>query len=270
VAAPATGIVLTGASSGIGAALAVELARPGVDFLLLGRDAARLAAVAAAVRSKGAEAETFAVAVTDGAAMSRILAERDARRPNDLIIANAGVTSGREEDGPEPAGQAAWIVAVNLGGTLATVEPLLPAMLARRRGRIVLMCSIAALRPQADEPSYSAAKAGIRAWGLAMRPWLRAHNIAVTIVTPGFVTTSMSMRHHGPKPFEIDAVRAARIIARGIARGSPLIAFPWPLVLLVRLGNLLPPAISDWFERRLAARLDPDPRREVTGDDRRH
>jgi short-subunit dehydrogenase len=144
---------------------------------------------------------------------------------------------------------------------LNTVEPLLPAMIARGSGRIVLMASMAALRPSADEPSYSASKAFVRAYGLAIRSWLRAHGVAVTIVNPGFVTSPMSARHIGPRPFEIAAARAARIIAAGIGRGRAEITFPWQLALLARLGNLLPPALADRAERTLAARLLPDPRR---------
>lgn len=254
-------IVLTGASSGIGAALAVTLARPGRSLLLMGRDGGRLAGVAEAVRARGADAATAAVPVTDAAAMAETLARRDASHPVDLLIANAGVTSGRiPPDGPEPPGQARWIVTTNLIGMLNTVEPLLPAMLARRAGHIALVSSMAALRPQADEPSYSAAKAGVRAYGIALRAWLRGQGIAVTVICPGFVTSPMSARHVGPKPFEISAERAAAIIARGLARRRAEILFPWQLHLLVRLGNLLPPVLADRIERSLAARILPDPR----------
>jgi short-subunit dehydrogenase len=199
--------------------------------------------------------------VTDAAGMAAALAARDADHPVDLLIANAGVTSGRLSDrDPEPPGQSRWIVETNLQGMLNTVEPLIPAMLARGAGQIALVGSIAALRPQADEPSYSASKAGVRAYGIALRAWLRPHGVAVTVVTPGFVTSPMSERHHGPKPFEIPADRAARIIARALDRRRAEIAFPWQLALMVRLGNLLPASLSDRMERRLAARILPDPR----------
>lgn len=254
-------IVLTGASSGLGRALALALARPGRRLLLVARGAEGLAAVAAELRARGAVAETAAVAVTDAAALAAALRAFDAGGAVDLVIANAGATGGREgPSAPEPPGQSARLVAVNLVGAMNTVEPLLPAMIARGRGHVLLVSSIAALRPQGDEPAYSAAKAGLRAWGIGMRGWLRPLGVRVTVACPGFVATPMSARHLGPKPFELSAAAAARRILAGTARGAAVITFPWPLLLLIRLGNLLPPRLSDWFERRLAARILPDPR----------
>ncbi|HEU0221223.1 MAG TPA: SDR family NAD(P)-dependent oxidoreductase [Paracoccaceae bacterium] len=254
-------IILTGASSGIGAALARELARPGASLLLIARDPARLAAVAEEVRARGAKAETAALSVTDREGLAELLRESDARVPTDLIIANAGVAGGLSEGRrPEAEGLSHWLVDVNLKGMLNSVEPLLPAMIARGRGRIALVSSIAGIRPVPDLPSYSAAKAGVRAYGIALRGWLRPHGIGVTVICPGFVTSPMSARHLGPKPFEMSAEAAARLIARGIARGGSAITFPWQLALLVWLGNRLPPRLSDWFERRFAARILPDPR----------
>lgn len=254
-------IVLTGASSGIGAALAAELAAPGRSLLLIGRNEDRLRAAAATAEAKGAEVATAVACVTDHDRMAAVLLARDADRPVDLLIANAGVTSGRSDEGPEPPGQARWIVEINLAGVFNTVEPLLPAMIARGSGQIVLVGSMAALWPQADEPSYSASKAGVRAYGIALRAWLRAHGIAVTVVTPGYVTSPMSERHRGPKPFEMPADRAARIIARAISGRRAELVFPWQFGLMVRLGRVLPPALADRMERRLAARILPDPAR---------
>ncbi|MEM9047277.1 MAG: SDR family NAD(P)-dependent oxidoreductase [Pseudomonadota bacterium] len=256
-------IVLTGASSGIGAALAERLARPGVAMLLIGRDAARLDAVAGAVRDRGAQAATAPVSVTDANALAACLVTWDADHPVDLLVANAGVTSGRSgKDATEPPGQSRWIVETNLVGMLNTVEPLIPKMMARKSGQIALVGSIAALRPQGDEPSYSASKAGVHAYGVAIRGWLRKHGIAVTVINPGFVTTPMSARHLGPKPFEIGAGAAAEIMARAIARRRSHVAFPWPLGLLTRLDRFLPPSLSDRIERRFAAQILPDPGRQ--------
>ncbi|MEM8739931.1 MAG: SDR family NAD(P)-dependent oxidoreductase [Pseudomonadota bacterium] len=257
-------LVLTGASSGIGAALAARLAAPGRSMLLIGRNSDRLEAVAARCRVEGAEAAIASVSVTDAPGLAAALVTRDADRPVDLVIANAGVSSGRmSPDAPEPPGQARWITETNVMGMYNTVEPLLPKMIARKRGHIALIGSMAALRPQGDEPSYSAAKAAVHGYGVAMRGWLRAHRIAVTVANPGFVTSPMSARHLGPKPFEISAERAADVIAGAIAARRAHIAFPWQLALLARLDRLLPPLLSDMVERRLAARILPDPEREL-------
>lgn len=250
---------ITGASSGIGAALAAELAAPGRRLLLTGRDAARLEAAAAAARAKGATVETAAVDVTDAGRLAAALRAFDAAAPVDLLIANAGVSSGL---GPgrtmEPPERARRVLAVNLEGMLNTVEPLIPAMIARGRGRIALMSSLAALRPLPDMPAYSASKAAVRAYGTSLRGWLGPQGVGVSVICPGFVTSPMSARHRGFKPFEIPADRAAAIIARGLARGRVHVTFPWPLAALTWLDARLPAAVSDWFARGFAAEIEPE------------
>ncbi|MEL6478363.1 MAG: SDR family NAD(P)-dependent oxidoreductase [Pseudomonadota bacterium] len=259
--ARARSIILTGASSGIGRALAGRLAAPGVSMLLIGRDSTRLGPVAEAAAAAGATAETAAVDVADRNAMQARLEAFDARFPVDLVIANAGISAGLEDGAmPEAAGVSDRVAAVNYLGMLHTVEPLLPRMIARRRGQVALMSSLAALRPHPDMPSYSATKAAVRAYGIALRGSMRPHGLEVSVICPGFVTSPMSARHLGFKPFEIPAERAADKIAAGLAARRALIAFPWPLVLLSWLGNRLPPALSDRFLEGFRARIAPDER----------
>ncbi|WP_340110452.1 SDR family NAD(P)-dependent oxidoreductase [Pikeienuella sp. HZG-20] len=245
-------LILTGASSGIGAALAAAYAGPDVTMLLIGRDETRLADVAERARAAGASVETATMDVTSVEALAALICGFDDRHPVDLVIANAGVALGGL---PEPKGQARRVIEINLLGMLNTVEPLLPRMIARRAGQIALVSSISAIRPSGDLPSYSASKAGIRAYGQAIRSGLRRHGIAVTVICPGFVTSPMSKRHHGPKPFEVTAEKAAKIMKKAIARRRGALTFPWPFSVMVFLGNRLPPVLSDWFERRYAARI---------------
>ena len=253
-------IVLTGASGGIGAALADRLAAPGVSMLLTGRDGARLEAATAAPRARGAAIETARLDVTDREALSERLSAFDAAAPVDLVIANAGVSAGLAPGRrPEPPEAARRVIAVNLIGALNTVEPLLPALLDRRAGSIALMSSMAALRPHPDMPSYSASKAALRAYGEALRGWLGPSGVRVSVICPGFVTSPMSRRHRGPRPFEIDAGRAADRIARGLASGAPFVTFPWPLALLCWLDRRLPPRLADRIARAgFAAEIAPD------------
>lgn len=252
-------IVLTGASSGIGAALARELAAPGVSMLLIARDAARLRAVAEDAALKGAAAEICALDVTDAAEMKAALLAYDAAGPVDLVIANAGVSAGLGPDrAPEDPAAAERVWRVNYLGARNAVDPLIPAMRARRAGHLALVSSLAALSPLADMPSYSASKAALRAYGVSLRRWLRPEGVHVTVLCPGFVTSPMSARHHGAKPFELPAERAAAIMARGLARRRPLVTFPAGLALLSWLGARCPPLLSDWFTRGFAARIEPD------------
>jgi short-subunit dehydrogenase len=259
-------IALTGASSGIGRALAERLAAPGRTLLLTGRDAGRLDAAAAAARSRGATVETAVVDVTDRDGMARALGAFDAAGPVDLLIANAGVSSGRRPGGePETPEDARRVIATNLIGAFNTVEPLADRMAARGAGQIALTSSLAASRPLADMPAYSASKAALRAWGVSLRGALGPRGVAVTVICPGFVTSPMSARHAGFKPFEISADRAARHIERGLARRAAFVSFPWPLVLLTWLDARLPPALSDRLARGFAAEIAPETDADVSG-----
>ena len=245
-------IVITGASSGIGAALAEEYAAPGVALLLTGRDEARLAEAAAKAETMGAAVRVVAVDVTDADGMKAALVSFDADHPIDILIANAGIAKGGM---PEPDGQARRLTDVNWFGMLNTVEPVIPLMLKRRAGRIALISSISAIRPSGDLPSYSATKAAVRAYGQAIRSWLRRRGVSVTVICPGFIATPMADRHHGPKPFEMEATKAARIIRRAVDKRRGALTFPWQFSVLVFLGNRLPPFLSDWFERGFAAEV---------------
>jgi len=252
-------IVITGASSGIGAALARAFAAPGVTLCLIARDAERLRAVADACREKGAAVEISLVDVRDPVMTRYMLEKFDDRHPVDLLVANAGVSAGLAPgDMPEAEGVSRRLMEINYGGMLNTVEPLLPRLIARRRGHVALVSSLAALRPQPDLPSYSATKMAVRGYGIALRGWLRSHGIRVSVVYPGFVTSPMSARHVGYKPFEISAEKAAAHIADRLRRGRGVIAFPFLLTLGTMLNMLLPPALSDWTNRGFRARVEPD------------
>lgn len=245
-------LILTGASSGIGAALAEAYAAPDMTMLLIARDRERLETVANAARAKGAEVETAAIDVTEAEALKAAILDFDERHKVDLILANAGIALGGL---PEPEGQARKLVEVDLHGMLNTVEPMIPRMIARKKGQIAVVSSISAIRPSGDLPTYSASKAAVRAYGQAIRSGLRRHGIAVTVICPGFVTSPMSGRHHGPKPFEVSAEKAARIMKSAIGKRRGALTFPWQFSTMVFLGNRLPPFLSDWFERRYAARI---------------
>lgn len=252
-------VVITGASDGIGAALACKLAEPGRNLLLVARRADRLSEVATACSIGGATVSTAALDVTDRAAMAELLRSVDAKAPVDLVIANAGISSGLGPGrSPEPAEAARRVFAVHIDGMLNTIEPLLPGMLARGGGQIALMSSLAGSAPLADMPAYSASKAAIRAYGTSLRRWLKPQGISVSVITPGFVTTAMSARHRGYKPFEVPLDRAATRILSGLASRDAYVTFPWPLALLTWLGNRLPVQLSDSAMTRFAADIEPD------------
>lgn len=237
-------VLITGASSGIGAALARHYAAPGRVLSLHGRDAARLAAVATEAEAAGAEVATALGDVRDRATLAAWLEARDAAQPLDLVIANAGV-SGR------PAEET---IAVNVLGVINTIEPILPAMRERRHGTVAIISSLAAWRGLPTAPAYGASKAAVRLWGEGLRARLRPSGIRVCVVCPGFVATPLVQANPFPMPLLMDADRAARRIARGLARGRARIAFPLRLYALIRLIAALPPAWTDPFLARFSAK----------------
>ena len=202
--------------------------------------------------------ETAAIDVGDAAAMESWLGDFDRKYPADLVIANAGTSAGPEPDSPsEGVPSAVRQVRVNLIGAINTVEPLLPAMCRRGRGRVAVVASIAAYRGLPNSPGYCASKAGLRAYAEALRPRLAPRGVGVTIVCPGFFASPMTDRFDGPTPFLLSAAAAARKVKRAIDRGRSRAAFPWPLVFGLRFCDLAPAAIGDAILRHYRFRIRP-------------
>ena len=248
-------ILITGASSGLGDALARHYAAPGVWLFLHGRDDARLAAVAAACTKAGAAVETHIGEVTDAAAMAAWIAACDHAQPLDLVIANAGI-SGGTAGGPEGADQVRRIFAVNVDGVLNTVLPASAAMTARGQGQIAVMSSIAGFLGLPNAPAYCASKAAVKTFGEGMRGPIAAAGVAVTVICPGYVKTPMTDANDFTMPFLMSVERAAGLIAAGLAANKARIAFPWPMVAAVRLLALLPPDMLAWLMARLPAKSE--------------
>ena len=250
-------IAITGATGGIGQALVREWAQPGVTFFLAGRDAARLEEVREIAERAGAVAHVTNVPVTNTAAFVEALLAFDAEHPVDLFVAGAGVKTGHT-DGCELPDDLDRVLDVNLRAPLHLVQAILPAMIARGGGQIALFSSLAALSPHADLLSYSATKAGLRAYGVGLRQAVKGTGVGVSIVTPGYVDTPMTDRQIGPTPQKISAESAAGIIARGVARRTPYITFPLTLTLLIRLKSMLPVGVRDMIDSHHRARILPD------------
>ena len=243
-------IVITGASSGIGAALALAYAAPDVMLGLHGRNGARLESVAALARARGAAVSAHAGDVTDKDAMTDWLQEREAARAVDLVIANAGISAGTGSGG-EGQRQAEDIFAVNVGGVLNTVYAALPGMLARRRGQIALVSSLAGFRGLPGTPAYSASKAAVRLYGEALRNEFSGRGIEVSVICPGYVRTPMTAVNTFPMPFLMEPEKAAALIRRGLERNKSRIVFPLRLYSAVWALAMLPPGWTDWIMARL-------------------
>jgi short-subunit dehydrogenase len=191
-------IVITGASSGIGEALALDYAAPGVALALTGRDPQRLEAVAAACRGKGATVVAGAIDVVDREALALWLKAFDDAHPVDLILANAGVSIDKDNSSLDDFSVIRQTLDVNVGGVLNTVEPLLPRLIDRKRGQIAIVSSLAGFIGLPYSASYNASKAAVRVWGESIRYVLKKDGIGVSVVCPGFVTTRLTAEAPSP------------------------------------------------------------------------
>lgn len=243
-------ILITGASSGIGEALALAYAAPGRHLALSGRNEARLAAVADAVRAAGAGVDAATHDVRDAAAMRDWIDRIDHTQPLDLVIANAGISSGMPGGRIDEATIRA-VLATNIDGVLNTLHPAIAAMRPRRRGQLAIVASLAGFRGLPTAPAYAASKAAVRVYGEALRPLLAADGLTLSVVCPGFVDSRMTAGNRFPMPFKMTAERAARIVCRSLERNRARIAFPWPMAALVWLLAALPPGLTDLAIRRL-------------------
>jgi short-subunit dehydrogenase len=238
------GILITGASSGIGEALAMTYAGPGVNLALGGRDAGRLEAVAAACRQRQAAVHAKIIDVADQEAMARWIEEIDRATPIDLVVANAGIGVG-SADGFEAEEQVRTVFGVNVGGAFNTVLPLIPKFVARRRGQIALLSSLASFRGFPGSPTYCGSKAALRVWGEGLRGDMHPYGVEVSVICPGFVASRITARNEFPMPFLMGAERAAAIVKRGLARNRGRIAFPFPMYFAIWLLGTFPPFLTD-------------------------
>jgi short-subunit dehydrogenase len=235
-------VVITGASSGLGEVLALRYAARGARLGLIGRNAARLEAVAERARQTGAAvAETAALDVRDRTALAAWIAAFDDLGPVDLLIANAGVVGGTGLAGEiERAEDSERIFAINVGGTVNTIHAILPRMVARRAGQIAVVSSLAGFVRLPDLPSYSASKAAIMSYALNLRDTLGPLGVSVNVVCPGYVDTPMARQLMGTRMFEVTPAYAAAAIERGLARNRRIVAFPFALAAVTRIASVLP------------------------------
>lgn len=223
-------IVITGASGAIGSALALEYAVPGVVLWLQGRRDEALKTLARQCEARGAELRTDAFDLRDFAALLDWTRQVVTQGAPDLLIVNAGMNTHIGPQGePEPWEEVEALLDINLKAAMLLVQTVLPAMRAARRGQIALVSSLAAYFGLPVTPTYCATKAGLKAYGEALRGWLAPEGIRVNVIMPGYVKSPMCDNMPGPKPFLWTPERAAKVIRRGLERDKARISFPFPL-----------------------------------------
>lgn len=220
-------ILITGATGSIGSALAHAYSAPGVRLHLHGRNPDKLFVVASSCRRLGATVFTHFMELRDIAGVRCWLEDLG---EVDLVIVNAGMNTDIGETGKgEPWAEVEALLDTNLKASMAIVHALLPSMRRRGGGQIALVSSLAGYFGLPVTPAYCASKAGLKAYGEALRGWLGPEGIRVNVIMPGYVKSPMCDGMPGPKPFLWSPERAAQTIKHGLARDKARISFPFPL-----------------------------------------
>jgi short-subunit dehydrogenase len=242
-------VLITGASSGVGRGLALELARRGASVGLLARRADALQEIVREIEANGGRALAMPVDVRDAGAMREATRELgETFGPIDLLIANAGIgATTYAVDLCEK--EVAELVNVNVLGAVNSVTAVIPGMVKRGRGHLVAISSLAAYRGLPKSAAYCASKAGVSALFESLRIDLRGTGVDVTIIHPGFIKTPLTA---GRKrmPFLMELETAVKKIVRAIEKRKRSYAFPWQLANIVRVGMLLPNPLYDWIAAR--------------------
>lgn len=244
-------VFITGASSGIGRALAVELARRGASLGLLARRAETLREIAEEVEGVGGHALALPADVRDADAV-RVKADelREKFGRVDVLVANAGVGVTTDAKKLE-AQEVADVIGINVLGAVNSVTAVLPEMVEQGSGQLVAISSLAAYRGLPKSAAYCASKAALSAFFESLRVDLRESGVGVTIIHPGFIKTPLTAGRHAQMPYLMELDDAIEKIIRAIETRRKSYAFPWQLATISRVGMLLPP---DLYDRIMAKR----------------
>ena len=234
--------LITGASSGIGEALALACAKRGDTLFLCGRNAARLMDVVTRCRACNAPTYGSVVDVTDRATTRAWLQNCDAIVPLDCVFSNAGIATGEEN-----AENVRKTFDINVGGNLNIVLEAIELFRKRNAGQIVITASIAGYGPLKSCPAYAATKSCLKTWGLSLRGLLAPEGIKVSVVCPGFIRSRITDQNTCPMPFFMEADKAAAIILRRAAKNVGLIAFPWQMRFATWALSILPFRLNEWI-----------------------
>ncbi|WP_438382212.1 SDR family NAD(P)-dependent oxidoreductase [Asaia sp. BMEF1] len=237
--------LITGASGGLGRALALHYARAGTHLTLWGRNEQRLEAVAASCRQQGSEVTCHVLALTDLDAGIALFRKDDSRLPVDLLILNAGVSDIRPEGSVTETVEAVKEAAlVNYAAPVTLATEAASAMALRKQGRIVFMGSVAAHHDLPFASAYSSSKAGLSRFATCLHAAMAPHKVGVTLIEPGYIDTAMSRRLDGARPFLVSAEKAAALIAEAAARKRAVLIFPRLFTLLKLVSILVPRPIA--------------------------
>jgi len=243
-------VMITGASSGIGRGLALEIASRGGHLGLLARREDLLNEIVAEATKRGVKASAAAADVRDAKAV-RAAADRFRRElgPIDILIANAGIGTADHTARLTPE-HAANVIGINVLGAVNSVAAVLPEMIERNQGRLVAISSLAAYRGLPKSAAYCASKAAMTAYFESLRIDLRDTGLGVTIIHPGFIKTDLTAGRAAKMPYLMELEDGVKKIVSAIEKEKKIYTFPWQLATIVRAGMLMPVAMYDWIAAR--------------------
>ncbi len=245
-------IFITGASSGIGQALAARYARAGWRLALVARRSAELEAWA---KAQGLGPERCAVYRADVADTASIVAAGNAciaaQGLPDVVIANAGISVGMDSALVEDLEVLRDTFATNNVGLAATFQPFVGPMRQQRRGTLVGVASVAAIRGLPGHAAYCASKAAVVAYCESLRGECRASGVKVVTILPGYIATPLTAGNRYPMPFLMAADDFADRAFRAVESGTSYRVIPWQMAVVAKLMRLLP---NPWFDRLFANR----------------
>ncbi len=247
-------VLITGASSGIGRELALELARRGATIGLLARRAEALREMLSEIEASGGRGLVLPADVTDANALGRAANElREKFGAIDVMIANAGRGETTDAIDLDPE-DVANLIDINVNGAVNSVVAVLPEMVKRGSGQLVAISSLSAYRGLRKSAAYCASKAAVSAFFESVRIDLIGAGVDVTIIHPGFIKTPLTAGRHAQMPFLMEVDDAVKKIIRAIEKRKKSYAFPWQLASIVRLGMIMPNFMYDWIARKKSFR----------------
>lgn len=236
-------IVITGASSGLGEALALHYATKDNELVLIARREERLAVVAQRCRAKGSEVETIVADVNDFervGAIGKVLTDK----PIDRIILNAGVSVGHG-GGVTPFSDFERLFKTNFLSVHALLEPIIPKLIEQKSGEIVFISSLASLFTMPTSIAYSSSKRAINAYAEGLHYQLKPYGITVMTIMPGFIESEMTQKNRFKMPFLMKTDEGIAHITHAIERKKIRFAFPFRFYLMIRIVSLLPQSLRD-------------------------
>jgi len=236
-------IVITGASSGLGEALALHYANQENELVLIARREERLADVAARCRKNGAEVETIVADVNDFERMGEV-GKHLCEKGVDRIILNAGVSVGHS-GGVTPFEDFERLFKTNFLSVHALLEPIIPKLIEQKSGEIVFISSLASLFTMPTSIAYSSSKRALNAYAEGLHYQLKTYGISVMTIMPGFIDSEMTQKNRFKMPFFMTTEAGIRRITDAIKRKKIRYAFPFRFALMIRIVSALPQSLRD-------------------------